>query len=86
MADFKARISQDRFGNSYQLKFAGQVINRKSGEVLDSIYETYIELGGKLYKIEISNANKTKLKKGTEVSGLWVKVTKKEQRKQAGSM
>lgn len=68
------RISTDRFGNPYQLKFAAQVTNRKTGEEVNA-FKTYVELGGKLYKIEVSQAEKTKEIKGQETAGMWVKVT-----------
>ncbi|MEA9415918.1 hypothetical protein [Flavobacterium sp. PL02] len=57
----QARISTDRFGNPYQL--VGCKDKKGTG-----FYSGYMELGGKLYKIEPSPANK-------EGVGYWVKVT-----------
>lgn len=74
--NFTPRISSDRFGNPFQLKFAAQVVNRKSGEVIENAYKQYFELGGQLYKVEVSKAAKTKDVKGVTLEGVWVKVTK----------
>lgn len=77
----QTRVSTDRFGNPFQLKFAGQVVVRKDtanhakGEILENNCVTWLELGNKLYKIEISDAKKTKEIKGVTVSGVWVKCT-----------
>jgi len=79
------RISTDRFGNAYQLKFAAQVSNKKSGELLP-IYKTYVELGGKLYMIEVSNAEKLKTIKGVDTAGKWVKVTHRKIQTRVSSM
>ena len=74
-------IKNDRFGNAYQLKFAKQVVNKKSGEVVDA-HECYVELGGKLYHLNICHANATDKRD----EGLWVKVTKKDKQKRQTSM
>ena len=79
------RISTDRFGNAYQLKFAAQVTNRKTGEEVNA-FKTYVEIGGKLYKVEVSEATKTKEIKGVETAGMWVKVTAQKKSTQATSM
>ena len=68
-----AQVRNDRFGNPYQLKFAETVVNKKSGEVIDGAFKTYFEIGGKLYKCEVSpGAKEGKRGKG----GVWVKMTK----------
>ncbi|SHL70485.1 hypothetical protein [Flavobacterium saccharophilum] len=72
MAQQGARISTDRFGNPYQL--IGCKDKKGSG-----FSQGYIELGGKLYKIEPSPASK----EGVEY---WVKVTLVKKRPTAGSM
>lgn len=77
---YTPRITADRFGRPYQLKFAPQVFNRKSGEVMDHIYKTSVELGGKTYQIEVSPAQKTKEIRGVERQGMWVKVTRDDQK------
>jgi hypothetical protein len=67
----KNRISTDRFGNAYQL------IGCKPNKAGFSV--GYIELGGKLYKIEPSEAQK-------EGVSHWVKVTKVDKKAQHTSM
>jgi hypothetical protein len=84
--NYTPRISSDRFGRPYQLKFAAQVYNRKTGETFENIFKTRVELGGKEYEIEVSPAQKTKEIKGVERSGMWVKVTKVEAQKRQSSM
>lgn len=79
----QARISTDRFGNAYQLKTAMEVVNKKTGEVIADNFRCYVELGGKLYKIEISPRHKETKTGGNAV---WVKVTKSEQQKRQSSM
>jgi hypothetical protein len=81
---FTPRITTDRFGRSQQLKFAAQAFNKKSGEVMENIYKTYVELGGKTYMIEVSPAKKTKEIRGVEREGMWVKVVKIEARRTGG--
>jgi hypothetical protein len=77
------RVQTDRFGNPYQLITAEQKTDRKTGEVLESIYQGWIELGNSLYKIEISPRNK-ETRSGK--AAMWVKVTKTTKRKQVSSM
>ena len=61
MSEYKKRISTDRFGNPYQLVGCKPSKN-------PAFCQGYIELGGKLYKIEPSMANKDGV-------AMWVKVT-----------
>lgn len=68
----QARISTDRFGNPYQL--IGCKDKKGNG-----FAQGYIELGGKLYKIEPSVAQKD----GVE---FWVKVTQVKKQNKATSM
>lgn len=77
------RISSDRFGNPMQLKFAKEVVNKKTGDVVANCFSAYFELGGKLYKIEASPANKEG-KNGEH--GIWLKVTRRDQQKRQTSM
>ena len=66
-------IRTDKFGNPYQLKLAGQVTNKKSGEIIENAFKCYFEAsGGKLYKVEVGMANK-QTKDGR--NGVWVKMT-----------
>lgn len=65
------RISSDRFGNPYQL--IGCKPNKNDYPV------GYVELGGKLYKIEPSPANK-------EGVLYWVKITAVKKQAQHSSM
>ena len=81
MYNRQPNIKTDRFGNAYQLKLAKQVTNRKTGEQVDA-YATYVELGGKLYAIEICQANANDKREG----GLWVKVTHKKKQQRQTSM
>lgn len=76
------RIRSDRFGNAYQLKTAEAVVN-KDGVLIDGAYKCYVELGGKLYKIEISNREK-ETKSGKPAK--WVKVTLSTKRQAPKSM
>ena len=64
----------NRFGDMEVLKTATAVVDKKSGDVLP-IYKTYLEIGGSLYKIEVSN-RKSETKNG--LPAMWVKVTKKK--------
>lgn len=66
------RISTDRFGNAYQV--VGCRDKKGSGFPVG-----YVELGGKLYKLEPSPANK-------EGVDMWVKVTAVKKRSTASSM
>ncbi|MDN3673436.1 hypothetical protein QWY99_10265 [Flavobacterium branchiarum] len=68
----KSRISTDRFGNAYQL--IGCKDKKGNG-----FAQGYIELGGKLYKLEPSVAQK----EGVE---FWVKVTAVKKRPTNSSM
>ena len=77
------RISNDRFGNPYQLKLAETVVNKKSGEVINNNFATYFELGGKLYKVEVSPAQKEG-KRGN--GGVWIKVTQRKAQSRPQSM
>ncbi|MGL2966087.1 hypothetical protein [Flavobacterium sp. XGLA_31] len=65
-------ISTDRFGNSYQ------VIGCKPSKKNPDFAVGYVELGGKLYKLEPSEANKDGV-------SFWVRVThvKKQNRPQS---
>lgn len=72
----------DRFGNAYQLKLAGQKVDKKSGDLVPNVYTAYFEIGGKLYSCEVSPANKDK-KDGRP--GVWVKLTRKEQKRQSNA-
>lgn len=75
-------VKTDRFQNPYQLKVAEAVLDKKSGQVLP-IFKTYVELAGKLYKIEISECKKeTKHGRG----GMWCKVTLVNKNRQQTSM
>jgi hypothetical protein len=68
----QARISTDRFGNPYQL--IGCKDKKGNG-----FSQGYIELGGKLYKMEPSPATKD----GVEY---WIKVTQVKKQNKATSM
>lgn len=72
MATFQKRISTDRFGNPYQLIGCKD----KKGKGFAS---GYVELGGKLYKIEPSEATK-------EGVMFWVKITAVKKNPTATSM
>ena len=75
-----AGVRTDRFGNPNILKFAKEVTNKKTGEVMP-IYKTYIEIGSTMVKVEVSHANKES-KDGKR--GMWVKFTKMSKRQQGG--
>jgi hypothetical protein len=77
------RINNDRFGNAYQLKTAYEVTNKKTGEVIDNHYKCTVELGGKLYRIEVSPRVK-ETKNGA--NAMWCKVTKINAQQRATSM
>ncbi|MFN5771563.1 hypothetical protein [Flavobacterium sp.] len=68
----KKRISTDRFGNPYQV--VGLKDTKGTG-----FPKGYAELGGKLYKIEVSDSKK----EGVEA---WVRITRVEQNKRQTSM
>ena len=78
---YQPNIKTDRFGNPYQLKLAKQVTNRRTGEEVNA-FKTYVELGGKLYAIEICEAHATDTREG----GMWVKVTRKNRQNRPTSM
>lgn len=73
---YEQRVSTDRFGNPSVLKFAADVFNRKSGEIVQGVGKTYVELGNQLYKVEVSRAQKVKQTKYGDREGFWVKITK----------
>ncbi|MFV8323575.1 hypothetical protein [Flavobacterium sp. LS2R12] len=72
MSTFKARISTDRFNQPFQV--IGCKDKKGSG-----FSKGYVELGGKLYKLEPSKATKD----GVEV---WIKVTQVKKQTQSSSM
>jgi hypothetical protein len=72
MATFQKRISNDRFGNPYQL--IGCKDKKGKGFAVG-----YIELGGKLYKVEPSQATK-------EGVLYWVKITAVKKNTSTASM
>lgn len=72
MSQRRSRISTDRFGNAYQL--IGCKDKKGNG-----FSQGYVELGGKLYKIEPSVAQKD----GVE---FWVKITAVKKQAQHSSM
>ena len=72
MAQGKAFISTDKFGNAFQ------VIGCKDPKAT-GFPKGYVELGGKLYKLEPSVAKKD----GVEV---WIKVTAVKKRPTSSSM
>ena len=72
MATFQKRISQDRFGNPNQL--IGWKDTKGKGFAVG-----YVELGGKLYKVEPSEATK-------EGVMFWVKITAVKKNPTASSM
>jgi len=74
-------VRTNRFGDPEQLISAEGVVS-KQGELLP-IYKGYVELGGSLYKLEISSA-KQESKRGRPRK--WVKVTKLSKRKQHATM
>lgn len=76
-------IKNDRFGNPFQLKTAMEKTDKKTGEVITDCFQTFVELGKQLYKIEISPRVKETKSGGNAV---WVKVTKSVQQKQNTSM
>lgn len=79
----QAFIKNDRFGNPFQLKTAMEKIDKKTGEIVSDCFQTYVELGKQLYKIEISpRVKETK----TGGNAVWVKVTKQSAQKQNTSM
>lgn len=76
---YEQRVSTDRFGNPFVLKTAKEVVNKKTGEIVENCFKTYIEIEGKLLKIEISPRTK-EMKDGA--NGVWVKVTKQKKQSQ----
>lgn len=79
------RINSDKNGNPYQLKTAVQIVT-KDGEAIEA-YKAFVELGGKLYKLEISPRQKELTGKNEGKSAMWVKVTlMKKQHNQPKSM
>ena len=69
---YKPRITNDRFGNPFQV--IGCKDKKGTGWS-----KGYVELGGKLYKLEPSEA----LKEGVKV---WIKVTAVKKQTQSSSM
>lgn len=67
------RISTDKFGNPYML------VGCKESKKNADFNKGYIELGGKLYKLEVSKANKDGVH-------YWVRVTQMKKRQQSGGM
>lgn len=71
--NFKKRISTDRFGNNYQLCSLRQVLTKDGQEL--PVYSGVVEIQGRAYKFEVSNSNKTGMRKGVEVAKKWLKIT-----------
>jgi hypothetical protein len=67
----------NRFGEPEKLITLHAAVNKKSGQVYDSIFKGYVEINNVLYKIEVSNRNK-ETKTGNPA--MWCKVTKKPKR------
>lgn len=72
MSTFQKRISNDRFGNPYQL--IGCKDKKGKGFAVG-----YVELGGKLYKVEPSDAKKDGVM-------FWVKITAVKKNPSVSSM
>lgn len=72
------RVSMNRFGESEILKTANAVVDKKTGDILP-IYKAYFEIGGQLYKVEVSDRKK-ETKTGNPA--MWVKITKKKKQSQ----
>ena len=72
MSAYKPRITNDRFGQPFQV--IGCKDKKDTG-----FSKGYVELGGKLYKLEPSKATK----EGVEV---WIKVTQVKKQAQNSSM
>lgn len=79
------RISVDRFNNPYQLKTLVQKTDKKTGELVDA-YAGYVELGGKLYKVEVSNREKEMTGKNEGKAGMWFKITHVKKNARPSSM
>ncbi|MGL3000510.1 hypothetical protein [Flavobacterium sp. RSSB_23] len=71
-SNFKARISTDKFGQKYQV--VGCKDKKGTG-----FPKGYVELGGKLYRLEPSNSNKD----GVE---MWIRVTAVKKQTDGGTM
>lgn len=76
-------IKNDRFGNKFQLKTAMEKVDKKTGEVVENCFSTFVEIGKSLYKIEISPRVKETKSGGNAV---WVKVTALKAQQQNTSM
>ena len=72
----QARIKNDRFGNPYQ--------NVKCRMNKNGYPVGYIELGGKLYKVEPSQQTSTDNKSGEEIA--WCRMTQVKKQQRATSM
>lgn len=73
--------TNSRTGEIEVLKSATAVVDKKSGDVLP-IFKTYFEIGGSLYKVEVSN-RKSETKNG--LPAMWVKMTKKKKQQAQSS-
>lgn len=79
---YQQQSRSDRFGNQYVLKTAYAVTDKQGNEL--PIYKCFIEVGGKLVKIEISERKKETKRGG---SAMWVKATSvKKNQRQGGSL
>ena len=72
--NYKPQVKTNRFGDPEVLITLQTVVDKKSGECLP-IFKSYVELGGQLYKIEVSNRNK-ETKSGNPA--MWCKITKRK--------
>jgi len=75
----KQNVRTDRFGNANVLIRLKQKKDKKSGAILP-IYQGYVELGNKLYKIEVSPSNK---QYADGIDSRWCKVTAQVKRQGA---
>lgn len=71
----KSYINTDRFGQPYQVVGCKEV----EGKDGNTYNKGFVELGGKLYKIEVSAAEKEGVQH-------WVRVTRVDQKKKHSSM
>jgi hypothetical protein len=79
MQNNRNNIRTDRFGNPYQLLTAIQQVS-KDGEAVNS-QVCFAELGGKIYKIEVSERQKELAEKHAGKTASWVKITLVKKRK-----
>jgi len=85
MAKYEQRVGSDRFGNPQIIK-STRAAKGKNKELIDAIQVCWVELGGKTYKISVTDIKKDSEKIAERGGKYWVTVTKQDSIRKHTSM